>query len=362
MTVLAWPARSNADRNPYQRLLYDALEEQNTYEVQEFSPVAPFLNRSYKILHLHWPDAFLAADTNWKFWLRLLYLYLLAYVVKLRGAKLVWTVHNLQRENQRNGQHMARFFWPWFLRRVDGVIYMTQASAEQARESTPELVGTPTAIIPHGHYLPVINPVSDQAPKASENPNETPSILFFGSITSYKNVWKVLESFLELPPGQARLEICGRMSHREPDTKLQDALNALPTERQGEVTFDDRFLSDEELVERLRQADLVVFPYSGVLNSGAAIFALSANTPLLASDNALFRELRDIVGADWVSLINNPLDGPQLTQALHHARALRSHSETPNLTALDWPKIAQQTAAFYNELADQKAHKAAELQ
>ena len=36
ITVLAWPARRNARLNPYNKLLYDAVEAEGTVEVREF--------------------------------------------------------------------------------------------------------------------------------------------------------------------------------------------------------------------------------------------------------------------------------------------------------------------------------------
>lgn len=345
LRILAWPARSNAARNPYQTLLYDAVEASGL-EVAEFSPKAPFLGPHYDVLHIHWPDAFLAAGAGWRFWPRLAYLRALALVARLRGARLVWTAHNLQRDDQRHGARMGRLFWPWFLRRVDGVIFMTQASEALAGQTAPALSDTPQATIPHGHYGPVIAPVPDET-TAADTP---PEALFFGSVTAYKNVWKVLESFLQLPAGRARLAIRGKMSLREPDTRLQAALADLPEGRRAEITFEDRFLPDEDLVAAIRGADLVVFPYGDVLNSGAALFALSAGRPILASDVALFRELQGQVGPDWVRLIKGDLDGGQLAQALDAARALRTSGAIPNLSAFDWAAIGQQTAAFYKEL------------
>ena len=104
------------------------------------------------------------------------------------------------------------------------------------------------------------------------------------------------------------------------------------------------------IVSEIRAADLVVFPYSDVLNSGAAIFALSAGRPILASDNALFRELQHAVGPDWIQLIEGQLDGEQLSHALKAARALRERGASPDLSQFAWKLIGQQTMQFYNRI------------
>lgn len=346
MKILGWPARKNAAHNPFQKLLYDAVEQETEARVAEFSPRALLARQAPDILHLHWPDVFLAAGTGWRFWMRLALLRGILLLARLRGVKVVWTAHNLQRTDQRNGARMRRVFWPWFTGALDGVIYMTRPSSEEAGRLMPALRAVPSAVIPHGHYGPTMPAVLPEP--AGEDARL--SLLFFGSITRYKNANRVLKSFLELPPGLARLRICGKMSSRSVDTELLELLAQLPADRADEVHFDDRFLPEAELITEIRNTDLVVFPYSDVLNSGAAIFALSAGRPLLASDNALFRELQGQVGPDWIRLIEGELDGTQLRAALEAARRLRDSGARPDLSAFDWSRIARQTVAFYDSL------------
>lgn len=356
MKILGWPARRNAAHNPYQKLLSEAVEAAGAPDtrVEEFSPRALLRVPAPEILHIHWPDAFLAAGEGWRFWPRYLVLRGVLTLARLRGTKLVWTAHNLQRDGQRHGARMARLFWPWFLRRLDGVIFMTRASEARALERFPVLRDTPRAWLPHGHYGPVIGGMGLESGSGTDSetgPSGPPAALFFGSITRYKNAARLLESFLALPAGRARLEIRGKMSGREPDEALSAALAALPPERVGEVLFEDRFLDEPELVAAIRGADLAVFPYSDVLNSGAAIFALSAGRPILASDNALFRELQELVGPDWVMLAPAGLTPEELDQALERAQALRVSRRVPDLSALDWQGIGARTLAFYRDLA-----------
>ena len=347
MRVLAWPARKTAHTNPYQKLLYDAVEASGRAEIVEFSPATIFLGPHMDVLHLHWPDSFLAVASGWRFWARYGYLRLMAVAARLRGTKLVWTAHNLRRAGQGNAALIERLFWPWFLRRIDGVIFMTEASAA-AGAALPELEDTPRAVIPHGHYLPVIPSPADPGGVAPEAP---PQLLFFGAVNAYKNVYKVLEAVLQIPPGRARLQVSGKLSASEPDTRFVEGMSQLPAARRGEIAFDNRFLPDDELVSVIRASDLVVLPYSGVLNSGAAIFALSAGRPILATDTGLFRELQSLVGSDWVRLIEGEPDGAQLLTALEAARALRAGGAGPDLSALDWEEIADRTVAFYESVA-----------
>lgn len=342
LRVVAWPARKNARHNPYQKLLYDAVEQVGAGRVQEFCLKTVLAHPRPDVLHIHWPDGFLAAGEGWKFWPRYVVLRSYLVIMRLRGTRLIWTAHNLRRDGQRNSNRLNRLFWPWFLKQLDGVIYMTEASASQARSSEPDLAQTPFSIIPHGHYQPILPPAPEERVIRG-----VPEAVFFGSITCYKNVHRLLECYLALPEDAARLHICGKFSDREPDKQLEQALCDLQPEQAKGVKVDNRFLSDEELAAAIRGADLAVFPYSNVLNSGAAIFALSVGRPILASDNSLFRELQELVGSDWVILIEGDLSPSQLFEGLCRARALLESGVEPDLNALDWKRIGADTLAFY---------------
>lgn len=350
LRISAWPRAKNAAVNPFQALLYSAIDRLDHAVTAEFRASDLVGRQPPHVLHIHWPDAFLAAGKGWRFWPRYILLRGLFLAAAIRGIPVIWTAHNLMRDGQRHGHLMRRVFWPWFLGRVDGVIFMTQPSRDSAIALHPILASKPNAVIPHGHYGPIVSKVGDAVD--AEGP---PEALFFGSVTRYKNAHQLLAAFVELPPGQARLSIRGKMSGSEPDEKLTTMLRDLPPEQRASVTFEDRFLGDDELVRAIRASDLIVFPYSDVLNSGAAIFALSAGRPILASDNALFRELRDLVGQEWVRLIDGKLDATQLATELERARRMKSSGSKPDLSALEWDRIAEQTVDLYRQVIKQMA-------
>jgi beta-1,4-mannosyltransferase len=341
--VLGWPARSNARHNPYQALLYDAVERVSDVKVEEFDLRRVLSAPRPAILHIHWPDGFLAASKGWRIWPRLLLLRMLAAVCRLRGIKIVWTAHNVKRDGQRHTAILDRWFWPWFPTVIDGVIYMTRVSIAKAENALPGLSELPHALIAHGRY--------SVPQKTVSGPGPTPTLIFFGALSYYKKGYKVLDAFLDLPAGTACLRICGKMSLTEPDTRMAKRLLALPEEHRRDVIYESHFMPEADLIARIQSADLAVFPYSETLNSGAAILALSAGCPILASDNDLFRELRDLVGPDWVRLIDGELSGAQLAAELNDARALLARGATPDMSAFAWDRIGRETVDFYYKIA-----------
>lgn len=344
--ILAWPKNKNKDNNPYQALLYDAIEVNENVTVKEFSLRSFIFLKTNSILHIHWPDVFLATAKGKKFWLKLVFLKVLFFLAYLKKVKVVWTAHNLKREGQRNSDRLARYFWPWFSKRVDGIIYMTKASKMVGEQHFPEWKNKPSTVIPHGHYKPIISKIDIDADKETIE-GKIPEILFFGAITKYKNANKLLSAFLEVPGGKASLTIKGKMSKVSPDETLLAELQNLSDIRSRYITFEDKFLDDDELVKQISSAELVVFPYSDVLNSGAAIFALSVGRPILASDTALFRELQQMIGNEWVMLIGGELSGSQLLNAVEKAKSLKESGMEPDFSHFEWDLIANQTVSFY---------------
>ncbi|WP_344342136.1 glycosyltransferase, partial [Streptomyces rhizosphaericus] len=108
------------------------------------------------------------------------------------------------------------------------------------------------------------------------------------------------------------------------------------------------------LVDAVRRADLVVLPYDEVDNSGSALFALSVGRPILVSDVAPFRELRQLVGDEWVWIYEGALTAAVLEVSLERARSLRDSKAVPDLAALDWDTLGRATTDFYRRTVDRR--------
>ena len=203
MRVMAWPARSNADRNPYQRMLYDAIEPLSGAPVVEFGLREILRFGRLDILHVHWPDVFMAVSSRWSFLPRLALLRTVFALARLRGAKVVWTAHNYKRPGQRNQRLLETYFWPWFSQRVDGVIFTSQSAMDELPRQLPGMKA-PCVAIPHGHYR---SELPDPLPIVSMR--EVPCVAAVGSIVPFKNLTGLLRAFLEIPLGGATLRIQG---------------------------------------------------------------------------------------------------------------------------------------------------------
>src|SRR5262249_7231540 len=84
-----------------------------------------------------------------------------------------------------------------------------------------------------------------------------------------------------------------------------------------------------------------------IMNSGAAILALSARRPILGPNMGSLPELQQLVGADWVRLYEEGISHAHLAEALAWAAAPRRQL---SLKPFAWADIAQQTLSFYRSL------------
>src|SRR3954465_4210725 len=94
MRILASPAFSNERVNPYNSQLYRKIESIG-HSVFEYSHKRALLEK-FDVVHVHWPDGYID-QPNWvKAIQRAALLVLMMLVAKAKGARLVWTAHNLK--------------------------------------------------------------------------------------------------------------------------------------------------------------------------------------------------------------------------------------------------------------------------
>jgi beta-1,4-mannosyltransferase len=99
----------------------------------------------------------------------------------------------------------------------------------------------------------------------------------------------------------------------------------------------------------LRASDVVVLPYIEILNSGAAILALSFSRPVLVPARGALIDLREEIGRDWVMTYEHELTPAILRSAAAWAQEPRP--ERAPLGSLDWEPIRDLTAAIFREVA-----------
>lgn len=336
LRVMARPAWSNRLQNPYNARINERLPEHGVHVV-EYDPLrAPFVPAD--IVHVHWPESsfnhgLLGARITTESLLAVLRLQ------RRRGARVVWTAHNL-RAHERRYARSEEAFWGRYLPLVDGIVALGPSSLTRLRENRPELADRPTFVIPHPHYRGEYpDHIDRRAARAALGlPFSRPVLAFFGHIKAYKNVPAFIESGLRLPG--AHLVVAGLPRDRALAAEVRRAAG-----HSSRVHLTLRYIGSEDTQLYLRAADLLVLPYRDILNSGTALLGLSFDRPVWLPAGPLAEELHRMIPGSWVH--SGRLDPRALSDALEGIQSLPERTEGEHLAPFEPAHVARLHAEAY---------------
>jgi beta-1,4-mannosyltransferase len=349
MRVLAWPAFKRRDIQPYNWLLYSHMSELGV-EVDEFS-ATNLLKARYDIFHLHWPDHQFNETRRLIMMVRVLRLTILLLVAKLKGTKVIWTIHNLG-SHEHMYPRLEALYRPIFARLIDGAIALTDSGKRAALEYYHDLKRVPVTTIRHGHYCSEYpNWLAASDARALLGINSTDSvILCFGQLRPYKNVNHLIHVYRKIDQTDMHLIIAGRPYSSESASRIRaDALGS------DNIQLHLDTIDAERVQIFINAADLMVFPYRDILNSGTAILALSFGCPVLGPNKGAFQDLQATFGESMVMTYDGALTSQVLQDAVTAVRSQPIDREKLVLqvtTELDWTEIARQTVEFYVQITE----------
>ena len=340
LVVLAIPRHS---ANPSLDLLYAAVEK--TGVTVRNGSRREIVTGQYDVVHYNWVEVFLNLPSRWQRWQAFMERFVLILVTKLRGKKSIWTMHDVQPHEQQGRflPHLYRliFFWS-----IDGIIALSDASAQIMLERYPALRGKPLLRCRIGSYrshYPHIPAKQAAKARAGLTPNDV-VIGLFGSIRPYKNVPHLVRVFQQLNDSALHLIIAGRCI----DEALAHELVTL-TADDPRIQLKLEFVPDAEVAQTVCAVDLMVLPFSRILNSGSVLLALSLNVPVLVPAQGTLVEVAELVGPAWVRTYPDTLTPEILADALQWAAQPRT---TPApLDQFDWDSSGKATADFLRAMA-----------
>jgi beta-1,4-mannosyltransferase len=260
------------------------------------------------VAHFHWPS-FQYVTRNGKFgqikgFVRFLVLLVL---LRLLGARIVWTAHNLMPHDP------CVFRWMDVLARHIVIAFSEKIYVHGATPAT--MLATrflkarrKMVIIPHGHFINFY-PDSVSRDSARAHFDLAPSTfvyLFIGLCKPYKNLDGLVQAFCRISSDIALL-VAGKFQDRAYEAMVR-AMSAAD----ARVRIDARFIPDDELQLFLRACDAVVVPYREILTSGSAVLAMSFGRPVVTIDRGF---LHDVV-VEGSGILYNPDDTGGLAHAL----------------------------------------------
>jgi glycosyltransferase involved in cell wall biosynthesis len=283
--------------------------------------------------------------------------WLLWPIVRRRTA-VVMTVHNV--DAHEAGDRWA--FWTQWrcLGAADGIIVHTAES--RSRVSDRLGLGAPVALIHHGDFGFFADgvPGRDAARRRLDLPGEVPIVLAFGAIRPYKGLGEVIDALprLRTHHPDARLVIAGPVLVGTAE-EYRRAIAAAGVA--DAVIFRPGYVPWDSVATYFTAADVAVYNYEAVTDSGSLRIACALGTPVVATAVGGFREfLTDGVTARLVA----PHDGAALVDAVSDVLAaptvaarLAANARTLAGSTWSWPAAAEQTLALYREVLASRARR-----
>ncbi len=328
---------------PYQHLLAEALHRQGV-EVDFLSgykrvmPLRRLLaQRSCDILHLHWPEAYYPRKGDmFDAFRRARFATDLSGT--LRRCKLATTAHNLHAHNRPEESFARRNTQA--AHTMASVVFAHSKLAKQQLISKFALEPEKITVIPNGDLsctLGTALPQSDARLALSLPPGKL--AIIFGAVEPYKGQEEIIAWWKRANPG-VTLAIIGNPISSDYAAHITSAIGSAP-----DILTHFGWLPDEQLRLWLSAADVAVFNYRQIFNSGGANLAHSWGLPLL-----LPARLDTVILGEPTPFVHRFTDLEQ-----DFAPALRAAlSVTPDFTAAaewrtecGWERIARLTAEGY---------------
>jgi len=284
--------------NPYNKIIKDGIEMQGLDVVLIEGKKAaaskgeeqPGLGERLKqlatqagVVHFHWIGSMTVGKGPGETVFKTFFFIVLLLAFRLRGIKLVITLHNLL-PHDKGHERVQKLSRRIVLKFFNAVVLHSSSALKQADKMFG--IGEKSVVIPHPNYRGYYpdHVTREEARKYFELDLEQNVILFFGILRPYKQIDTLLSMLMSPTYDKNFVLIIGGMNKMG-----NDLFKDMPDRN---IIVHDRFIPDEEVQYYFRCADCLVLPTSSpsALTSGAAALSVTFQTPIIARDYTPFQE------------------------------------------------------------------------
>lgn len=327
INVIAKPAFRSVYGSSSNLLLYEGLKGYENLNIIEFNLKNLF--RKIDVFHFHWPDSILAKSFPK---LRISLFYALVAFFKLRGVKIVWTVHNVKPHKLDHSESAHKYLMRILIRFCDRFIFPNDTSRIQMLDIYPGIKTKSWTIFMGGWS-------NDKSREVVEpEPNQ---YLSFGIMRPYKGLESLIVAHNRLISEGMDLKLIIAGQPHDPnylkeleDLVVDDTIEIIP-----------RFLPEDELNALFDKCRFAVFPFKQISNSGSVRYTLSNNTLVIVPNIPLFVEMKEYF-PDHIHLYEN------LKDSIEHLFKQEVIGKTPiNWKDWTWETCCKRHSELYSELA-----------
>lgn len=276
------------------------------------------------------------------------------------GMKIVTTVHDvLPFDSGRDFAALRGSIQHQLYSISSGLVLHSEYSLRALQTLDSSLVSK-SQIIPHGGFLEISREYSLDRAKARDRLGlhpTSPVILVFGTIKPNKRLdlaIHALKSLVKVHP-HAKLVIAGKLQDRDVDAELS-LVKRLQLE--DNIIWKLTHQTDQEMGALFSAADIALFPYEWIYQSGAILMAMSFKTPVVTTD--VPGNASTVLSGENGLLV--PVEDPLvLSQTLRELLEDRDLGERLATNAFNlvrenysWTAIAGDVLRFYDRVCDKK--------
>lgn len=284
----------------YTEALYPEFERQGLDVTDGHWLLRWFLRhlRASDVVHINWPSFLYTSLYPLPLMRQSLRSALILLFVRLRGASLWWTAHNVMPHD--------RTLWPWldtafrhWVIRLASTIFVHGAGARDALVKAFPAAANKCVVIPHGHWIGFFPPPVERSVARRELGLSDGQKVFLcaGQCRRYKNIDGLVRAFRQVRRADATLLIVG--AFKEPG--YLEEVTAL-ARQDPRVRLAPGYVTDEQMALYYGAADVSCVPYQEILTSGSAMMSLTYGRPFISIDRGF---LRDIITPDCGVLVPN---------------------------------------------------------
>ena len=294
---------------------------------------------------IHWPDAiFWSRPHRLRLWFFIARVLTNLGLLRLRGTRLVWFVHNLEPHDLDRKHRLPWKVYSHLLARlIHGWVTLAPSTGASVSATWHVLARKPQTYVWHPPYAWPTAVSREQARQGLGHHDDAVVFAHVGLLRRYKNLEKLVDAFAAADLPDANLTLAGAPT----SDVYADRLADLVKQHHGvELSLGE--LSSHDYNVHLEGADVFVAPYSRFLHSGTLVHALCRGCVIVAPDVAFTRDLASAAGEEWVVVYAPPLTQRILATAAARARMLRGRR--PDLSALAFERNAETLHSFVNAL------------
>lgn len=268
---------------------------------------------------------------------------LLVRRIKALGIPIVHTIHDV--EPLFDYSHVQRLAAIYQV--ADKLIVHGQANLLDLLKKYPFIDKSKVQVIPH--ILPAHSAAGISRTEARNElniPQDSPVILFYGSIRKYKHLENLIEAYLLAREKRSDLWIivAGLQTYKEIDKEIRKLKN--------QALIYSKYIPMQRVELYHQAANIAVFPYKGISQSGALVTAMGFGLPVIVTNVGAMPET--VCGNGWVVGSNNP---EALASALLEASSDKGRLEMMGRRSLELiserhssEAIGNQTLSLYERI------------